>query len=141
MSDYTLHGKYALHGRQGVFEGVLSPDANGNFQTNVIDHGATLPHQPVKGFVRSNSEGTLLLFLKTPPDAHLAQILYAVQKESQGISGTYTGFWYAFPKSFPINLEHAAQLALRFSLEDLPHTFTDDARVTLCERISSPRRT
>lgn len=101
ITKFNLEGFYnyisAPNGR-GNLTGEIEVSDDGSFEGVICDHASMAPEQTLRGHLQKEKGLDNLLFLKFPPRANLANLAYALNKESNGsFEGKYSGQWGALP--------------------------------------------
>ena len=115
ITKFNLEGFYnyinAPNGR-GNLTGELEVAEDGSFEGAIYDHASMAPEQTLRGHLRKEEGLDQLLFLKFPPRANLANLAYALNKESNGsFEGKYSGQWGALPFKVEFNKEYGLFVA------------------------------
>ncbi len=114
-TKFNLEGFYnyvnAPNGR-GNLTGELEVAEDGSFKGAIYDHASIAPEQTLRGHLQKEGSLDHLLFLKFPPRANLANLAYALNKQSNGsFEGKYSGQWGALPFKVEFNRDYGLFVA------------------------------
>lgn len=115
ITKFNLEGFYnyvnAPTGR-GNLTGEIEVAEDGSFEGAIYDHASMAPEQTLRGHLQKEKGLDNLLFLKFPPRANLANIAYALNKESNdSLEGKYSGQWGALPFKVKFNRDYGLFIA------------------------------
>jgi hypothetical protein len=108
---FKLEGFYeyvnAPNGK-GDLTGEIEVAKDGSFEGQIYDHASRSPEQFLKGHLQKEECIDMMLFLKFPQRANLANLAYFLQKESDGsFEGKYSGQWNALPFKIEFNRDYS----------------------------------
>ena len=110
ITKFNLEGFYnyvnAPNGGENL-TGEIEVSEDGSFEGAIYDHASMAPEQHLRGHLQKENGLDRLLFLKFPPRANLANLAYALNKESNGsFEGKYSGHWGALPFKVEFNRDY-----------------------------------
>ena len=133
MRELKLEGHYTynvLPGGRGDLTGKIIVAPNGMFEGQVMDYHSRAPHQQIRGFLFEDNGLVELSFLKFPPHAALANLVYCLTKnESDGLTGLYKGDWRALPFKIGFSSGDHGVFMASFDMSELE--FGDRAEIRL----------